>query len=415
MKSKIKPDKFHFLWIPVLFLLPLLAGCSSGTPETPADFSSGHAKNIAVETFPIEETVPPLPDTFSQEEAFVQMLLFLQEGFRQHKIQNTYTVYFNGIETMNDDRFSCKMLLEDKSGSDAGFCWLEHLTFTYDEETGWYTFKGEYEPVLTQDIFYAYDNIDDAGELLDGSVHEAELSINTDLQTSIRYFADPGPTSATTYFYSPGNHFAGDIKSCIYTYEDVRLDTSITILYPYINTSDTELENLLNEKIHEAFFYGYYDEECLNPEKEMCVSIKRIHKVTRKDEQFLSVLIYEFNSYRFANHPNDWYRGITLSLETGKVLTFRDVVGEDCTVEQLLNSGAFHCMWTWECASDEEQLQSIKDSYLESSLDDFNDMFYLTGDSLGLITHEGRYYTCIEAKFADLGLDEWITTPQEDK
>ncbi len=110
MKTKAGPKLFRFLWIPVFLLLPLYTGCGR-KPETPADFSFGLTKNTVSES--LSETAPAPPDSYSQEEAFLQMLLFLQEGFRQHNIRNTYKVYFNEIETLRDGTFSCKMLLED--------------------------------------------------------------------------------------------------------------------------------------------------------------------------------------------------------------------------------------------------------------------------------------------------------------
>lgn len=414
MKTKTRPDIYRFLWIPGFLLLLLYTGCSNRKPETPEDFSVVLTKNTAVETFSAEEIAPPLPDPASQEEAFLQMLLFLQEGFRQHKIQNTYKVYFNEIETLGDDMYSCKILLEDSTISDADSCyWREFLTFSYDEETGWYTFKGEYEPILAQDISETRYNTSDVKELLDGAVYETELSIDTDLQTPIRYFAASGPVANTDFFQNIGES-PYHKPSWIYTYLDERLDVRITIIYPRI-IADRALEDLLNEKVYEAFFHGDSKGEDFAPEKEMYGYIDRTHKVTREDEQFLSLLIYEYYSYRGAAHPSDNYRSLTLSLETGTVLTLEDVVGEKYTLKQLLNSDAFHFVWLWQDDSEEEWLQHIRDQYRESGLDAFNDSFYLTEDSLGLIVHWSDYTTCIEAKFADLGLEEWITAPPEDK
>lgn len=418
MKTKGRPKIFRFLWIPVFLLLPLYTGCSSRKPEIPDDFFSGLTKNTVsetlLETAPVEETAPTPPDSYSQEEAFLQMLLFLQEGFRQHNIPNTYKVYFNEIEALDDGTFSCKMLLEDKTVSDADSCyWREFLTFSYDEETRWYTFRGEYEPVLAQDSSETRYNTNDAKKLLAGAVYEAELSINTDLQTPIRYFTGSGPIANTDFFHNFGES-SYHKPSWIYTYLDERLDVRITIIYPRIFADDA-LEDLLNEKVYETFFHGRNKKEDFAPEKEMYCSIDITHKVTRKDKQFLSLLIYEYSSYRRAAHPADSYTALTLSLETGKALTLRDIVGEDCTMAQLLSSDAFHFVWLWQDDSEEEWMRHIRDQYHKSDLDTFNDRFYLTGDSLGLIVHWDDYTTCIEAKFADLGLDEWTTAPQEDK
>ncbi len=232
------------------------------------------------------------------------------------------------------------------------------------------------------------------------------------MQSPIRYFTDSGPIANTDFFHNFGES-SYHKPSWIYTYLDERLDVRITIIYPRIFADDT-LEDLLNEKVYETFFHGRNKVENFAPEKEMYCSIDITHKVTRKDEQFLSLLIYEYSSYRRAAHPADSYTALTLSLETGKALTLRDIVGEDCTMEQLLSSDAFHFMWLWQEDSEEEWMQHIRDQYDESDLDAFNDCFYLTEDSLGLIVYWNDY-TCIEAKFTDLGLDEWITAPQEDK
>ncbi len=55
-------------------------------------------------------------------------------------------------------------------------------------------------------------------------------------------------------------------------------------------------------------------------------------------------------------------------------------------------------------------MAEIAEHYQYWELEDFDTMFYLTGDSLGLIVTVlgSDEYICIEAKLSDLGLDEWI-------
>lgn len=355
------------------------------------------------------------------EEPFCQMLLFLQEGFRQHNIQSTYQVYFTEPEAVSYVRipvpgtstdetvFTCSILLEDmdSEGSEPVF-WLEELAYTLDEETGWYTFTGQYEPVLTQDTFYTIEDDSRKMELLDTCVYETTLSLDTVLDVPARFHPVSGPET-TEYFL----HLCD--LSQLYTYFDDRLHTDIIILYPFLFTSDDELEALLNEKIHDAFFYGYgyEDDEALHPELEWHpygVSIQRSYQITRNDKQYFSTRIHEWNA---SERVNEWETGLTLSLETGNALTLRDIVGEDVTLEQLLNSDAFYPLWTWESDSDQEWMEYIKDYYLEDfdlyHLEDFDDHFYLTEDSLGLCCNPYGCYTLIEAKLADLGLEEWIS------
>ena len=75
----------------------------------------------------------------------------------------------------------------------------------------------------------------------------------------------------------------------------------------------------VNSRIREAFFYGCGGEPFL-PEQEMRGEIVRRAAVTRADERLLSLRIYESNDFQAAPHPNDWYTGLTIDLETGEAL-----------------------------------------------------------------------------------------------
>ncbi len=77
-------------------------------------------------------------------------------------------------------------------------------------------------------------------------------------------------------------------------------------------------------------------------------------------------------------------------------------------MEDLLDSGALHCEQVWEEGSDREgaerlQIEEAKDRIRLDSTEDF----YLTGDSLGLISTIGRYPFYMEAPLSALGLEDW--------
>lgn len=392
------------LFLPLLCLLPL-GGCSpisatgSEAVKTPAD--------TVTEQTPSAKS--DVPETACPPEVFDQMLLFLQEGLRERGLMETYQVYFSEPEAEEDSVY-CEALLQK-----GDTYWTESFSYTYDSERDWYTFSGQYEPVLSQDWFQQ-ENSENVQALLKSCIHTAELSAYTDVGAPVRYFSESGPVESDNLKDMP--YFSLDmVQPYLYTYQDERLHINVTIEYAQLVLSDKDKEEALNKLIRDAFFYSYESdpETALKPEEQIYTVITRNYQTVRKDDRFVSLRIYESNCSRMANHPNAWETAVTADLSTGELLTLRDIVGDEITPARLLDNGAFHCLWTWEDAADSEEscqdwILSIKEDYeqWDYTLDSLNSDFYLTGDSLGLITHQGRYYTCIEAKLADLGLEEWV-------
>ncbi|MDE6063965.1 MAG: hypothetical protein K2G20_05205, partial [Lachnospiraceae bacterium] len=286
-----------------------------------------------------------------------------------------------------------------------------------------YTFTWQYGPAMTQDDSFAYDaDSSHVEELLENCIYETTLSLDTVIEAPIRYYAPSGPFIFDSLFaaLSPFTK-SKTISAELYTYQDDRMGVSVVIHYPALCVSDSDLTKTLNARIRDAFFYGYnWNEEpnLLMPEREILTSIERDYLITREDEQYFSVCISDYSEVRRSAGPYEQKTGLTLSLETGEALTLRDIVGEKYTARQLLNSGAFHCMWgdlsdyldeEWMAEADGEWMAEIAEHYQYWELEDFDTNFYLTDDSLGLIvTVFADEYICIEAKLSDLGLEEWI-------
>lgn len=335
-----------------------------------------------------------------------QAALYIQEGFRKYNVKGSYHAYFAEPEASGEARYICEILLAGENGY-----WEERITYTVDED-GWYTFEGEYEPIMTEDAFAGMEHPDDHfAKLQENCAYETQIAMDTDLQTPIRYFSESGPTLLNDeqigFFHDNWNqrtalHYY--VTPYLYSYQDERLDIDIVIEYPQVSMEDEELESAINTKLREAFFYGYYSDETLIPEKQVYGFINRMYKITRNDADYLSFRISEYNNYRGANHPNEWETGITINMHTGEVLRLQDILPEHVTVVDLLDSGAFTCLWEWSDEAETEWIQTIRDDYEHFSYttEDYNDSFYLTEDSLGLITRASRYYTCLEARLDQL-------------
>lgn len=339
-------------------------------------------------------------------EEYQQMSLYLQEGFRIYGIEGSYQVYFAPVEEGRYG-FECNILLEGE-----GKLWDERFLYDYDEETGWYTFVGVYEPIFAKDTLWsAYESSSFVKDMKENYLYKTWLTKDMDLQIPIRYYSDGGPIERKNIYLRDPYDQDGNLLSRLYTYQDDRLDVEITIVYPvtsYYYVRDTEMSNKIDEIIEKAFFYGYWEDEILNPESEMYVEISRQYIVARADENYLSLRIYEYNASRLANHPNEFESGITINVQTGEVMHIEDIIGDEWTLEELLESGAFHTLWTWVPAYDDEDW--IQDLIEENQIydwrtleyyDEYSD-FYLTNDSFGLITSMGNEYTCIEASLEEL-------------
>lgn len=359
--------------------------------------------------------------TPEQLDAYQQMTLYIQEGFRTYHIEDTYQAYFQEMENLDDGTCECSILLEGQ-GSDE--LWYEQIACSYDAENEWYRFEGVFEPIFV-DAFY--DGLDEDSDFVknvrENYVYTTEISKKQDFALPIHYDSENGPVEHDTWKIPPDSEWIGRyVRTYLYTYNDDRMDLDIIIEYPQVSLKDDALEEEINTKLKNAVFfpYGYEEGESVwNPRDKAYADITRNYVITREDENYFSMRIFEDNYYRGANHPNQFERGFTINMKTGEVLRLQDVVGENQTPLSLLDTGAFRCLWSWKDGneSDEEtsenwmnQLHSSFESDLYAELASFDSCFYLTQDGLGLITEISRYYTPIEASFADLGFTPEIFT-----
>ncbi|MBD5467530.1 MAG: hypothetical protein HDR21_05175 [Lachnospiraceae bacterium] len=398
------------LCIAVGLSLGLLNGCGTQTePEIVSEVTENAAEGM--ETADGVETPEAMEHAGDSEEAdaweelseeqralFQQELLFLQQGFRQHDIQGSYTVYFAQPSEWKDQPFQ-KMLLEGEEG-----LWEEHFFYNYDPERDWYTFSGQYEPVLTKYDFYLARDDEEAQEFRTASVYQAELSAEMALEAPLRFDIPSGPV---VYEERRVDENADYLDMYIYVYQDERLGVTVAVEYPQYSVYTPGLEDVkkINQYIREAFFLW-------NPEELMDCYLYRNCEITRRDESYLSVCIYAENSFYYAAHPSTWKSGMTIDLTTGQALTLKDVIGSDRTVQELTGTGAFHSfpIWMDGYMSPEEMEEADRRQVEEASqwVDvDATDDFYLTPDKLVLTSSVSRYYVCMEAQFAEIGLTEW--------
>lgn len=364
--------------------------------------------------------------------AYQQMALYIQEGFRKYQVEGSYRAYFSAIEDNNESLWvdgkycsssenterhhsTCDILLES-----GGVWWSENLAFEYDAEADWYIFASQYEPVLSQDTFYAArEDSSYVADILGSYVYEIEIARDAYMAAPIRYTSENGPVEKDERIYYPWTFQEGEKKHdyfvapMIYSYRDERVDTDITIYYPQIKLygGKDDIEEIINGKLREASFYGYGFEEDgeLVPGGQSYTDIDRYYKITREDDRYISMRIYEYNDSRGANHPNEWETGLTLDLRTGERVYLKDVLGEEFSPEMLFGSGAFRELWGWEGDDEGEWLERLKEGAESIDLSNYDSYFYLTDTGLGLITFEGRYYTNLEAEFEDLGVEGFNT------
>lgn len=350
-----------------------------------------------------EQAGSPAELTLEQTDAYEQMTLYLQEGFRKYAVEGSYHALFGPIEATGEN-FCCDILLIGEED-----LWSDSVAYTYDSEKGWYTFEGQYEPIFAKDSFWALEEDDSfAADMRENYVYETWIAQETDIAIPSHYYSENGPIErdVTMYFPYEHNDLPYKVMPAVYTYQDERMDISITIEYPRIYYSESEMEDAINEKIKEAFFYSYFSDEDSdwNPVNKIYTSINRQYFITREDENYFSLRIYEDNDMRGANHPNEWETGLTIDMQTGEVLRLEDVVGEEWTPEALLECGDFECLWTWEGDSQDYWMEQARERAKDETLSDYDSYFYLTDEKLGLITSQSRYYTCMEADFADFGV-----------
>ncbi|MDE5891424.1 MAG: hypothetical protein K2H45_00725, partial [Acetatifactor sp.] len=344
-------------------------------------------------------------------EAYQQMAMYIQEGFRKYQIEGSYQAYFGDISELGEHML-CDILLVDEAAR-----WGECLSFAYDEEADWYIFNSQFEPIFSKDLSNTEVKGSSLSEILDNYVYEVTIARDTNFAAPIRYTSENGPAERDEYIYYPWDHEDKEQKHGYYlvlksySYQDERVDINITIQYPQVRLGDErkEIEEVINEKLRTAFFYDYEykgEKGTLVPSEYIYTDIDRHYLITREDERYLSMRIYEYNHTRWANHPNEWETGITLDMQTGETLRLEDVVGKDTTPELLLNSGAFHGLWTSEIVdNDDFWIGKLKEDIQDESLSDYDSYFYLTDTGLGLVTFWARYYANLEAEFEDLGVE----------
>ncbi len=431
-------------------LCAALSGCGRGnlgeSPETNQEESPWEPAETVPEQ---EETISESrettyhPDTEMEDSqtiftelagAYQQMALYIQEGFRVYHVEGEYQAYFGPIkgaasgmwvdghyigagDEIDEEYFWCDILLEGE-----GEQWSEKLAFTYDPETDWYVFSSQYEPLFAGDTFWAeMEDSSYAAEVLADCVCQTVIARDADIAAPIRYDSEGGPMEKTLrmnrpwFFRGEGNGLSYQISPKVYYYWDDRLDVYIDIQYPQLDLEDDqkEMEEAINEKLREAFFYGYgwgEEDEPLDPSQEMYTNIERVYLITREDERYLSMRIHEYNDSRGANHPNEWETGITFDMRTGEVVCLEDVFGEDemerLTLKDLLERGDFRCLWIW-LPGGEGWIEELKEDkfYGDDSLRGYESKFYLTDTGFGLITSMYNEYTCLETDYEKLGIE----------
>lgn len=390
----------------------ILGGCGTkASTELQTTFESAKMpENIKIpEITEMPESVK-MSETVEYEALFQQELLFLQQGFRQHNIEESYTVYFAEPEQSVGERSYQELILKGGDG-----CWKERISYTYDQNENWYTFQGEFEPMLVRDSLYILRD-EEAEQFTVDAVYQTELSAGTDIDAPLRFDIPSGPVVYDKR-REDGN-WEEDLYTCVYVYQDERMDVSVEIEYPQYSLYTDELPKVeeINERIKEAFFYGYGNAEEWSPAECMYGEIYRNCEITRMDDRVLSVCIYESNYFRGANHPNEWKSGMTIDLKTGKLLTLQDIIGTDRTARDLTDTGAFHCLQIWRDGEMTPEMMEERDKeQVEQAIawvhEDGTDDFYLTPDKLGLTSYVGRYYVCMEAPLSGIGLEEWEALP----
>ncbi len=366
-----------------MLLILILSGCR----DRGEDLAKDPAES-SYEMDEMEEQTEGLPAASSElSGAYQQMAMYIQEGFRMYHVEGEYQAYFGPIEggasgvwvdgcyvdtgdETDDVHFYCDILLEGESGQ-----WREGIAFTYDAKADWYVFSSQYEPLFAGDSFWAEWGDSYVTDVLDNCVCQIAIARDADIAAPIRYDSENGPLEKDLLldciwdFGDKDNGLAYQITPRAYYYWDERLDVDISIRYPQVELEKgrEEVEETINEKLREAFFYGYDwgdEDNLLVPGEEMYTEIERYYMITREDEQYLSMRIYEYNSSRLANHPNEWETGITFDMRTGEAVRLENVLGndetEELTLKELLDRGNFRCLWSW-IPEDEDWIEKLKE------------------------------------------------------
>lgn len=361
------------------------------------------------------ESSPSTEDDFLHQ----QMLLYLQKGLKDYEITKTLSVYV--IEPKEEGIWEAYLF-------DTENIWKENIFYEFDDEKNWYFIQESYEPVFTNDDTWASVANDTEREAIKKeAIYQTELSADSILPWSIRYTGPEGPT--TIEHYKTSGHFHSfsaylSLESWCYVFEDVRQKIHIFIEYPqlsyhYSDSMTEELCEKINQTIHHAFFYDYFeDDQEMNSLHMQNYYIERCYLVTKKEEEILSIRIYDESYRRGCNHPNEGETGLTINCNTGEIVKLEEILKADLSIKELIDANLFHCLWVWrdtpyqDAAELEQEYLSRISPYYNLTVADFdNRNFYLTEDSLGLITSNGRYYTCIEASLEDLKEKGYLVSP----
>jgi len=350
------------------------------------------------------------PDSESAEEIryYQQLLLYMQDGLKVYEIKDTYTVYFRKADFENQVQ---EIVLSGESDH-----WYELLRYSYDEEKDWYTFYDTYEPVLSQDqSLTERDHYGLKEEIIADSDFITELSAESLIGAEARYERPGQPfTEEFERFERHEQENAYTLRKHQYLYVDKRKDVKAIIDFPQVviageaESEEVQHREQINLLIRDCFFYGYYPQwDIWDPSSLYLTQVDRKYEMTRQDRQYLSLLISEYNDYRFANHPNQWTTGVTIDLETGIIMNLDDVLrgflGKTVGTRELLESGIFR--FQWEAEGEENDEDNRQEWLLRVIADDIIDIdkdFYLTETGLGLITSQGRYHVCMEADLEEL-------------
>ena len=326
---------------------------------------------------------PPPASPGQWDALFTQELLFLQQGLRQHDIKGTYTVYFALPESDSQDCFAQKLLIEGSDG-----LWWERFTYTYGAQRDWYTFTGAFEPILlppTARAEYAEADREEKEAFRAAAVRSAALCADTDIDAPLRFDVPPGPV---TYCWRQEEAvWESGMETYTYLYQDSRLDFTAQIAYPQFTADALPRAEEVNGRLRDALFYGYpYDKTAdWSPAELLYGEVQRTFQITRWDGRYLSLCVYEYNDFRQANHPNEWYTGLTIDTDTGAVLTLSDILGPADDLADALVPDAFQPLPPWD--EDGEVLAAVLRSAIEQNA---SDCFYLTDSTIVFIENAPR-------------------------
>lgn len=355
--------------------------------------------NIPSSPAPTRETTQL---TAKQRDAYEQMTLFIQEGFRTYGIEGSYQAYFGELVMPvilgKEQVGSCKILLEGETG-----LWEEQLSFSYVADQDWYTFEGEWEPLLAGDVSWAEsEDSDFVVRTRENYVYKTEISQEKQFTIPVRYQAGNGPVDHHELwtdgdYHENSNHYG--FRSMLYSYLDDRLKFYATIGYPEIFSEDDVLEVTVNDTIQKELI-GQIGKD------DMYGEMTSRYKIERADDVYFSLSCYKSYNTQWGAHPAEWPATLTINMETGAVVTLEDIVGEKWNLQTLLASDAFIWDQPWMQEEPPEGWEEeVRKDASDDTLNDYNSKFYLTEDSLVLYVYYWDDYFSIEAKLSDLGLE----------